>query len=137
MNNKNFQRFFVIGSGLAFLALMTLPMLDVNNRPSSEPSANPTSTATSSQQEQLQKIAQGYEQVLQREPNNPNALQGLIEARLQMNDLQGAIPPMEKLVSLYPQETKLKEILSVIKKQADLQKTQPPQPPAANPQKTK
>jgi Flp pilus assembly protein TadD len=64
---------------------------------------------------QLQKQAQGYELVLKREPNNQLALQGLVQARLQMNDLQGAVEPMEKLVKLNPDNPQYKALLTAIK----------------------
>lgn len=67
---------------------------------------------------ELQKQAEGYETVLKREPNNPLVLQKLVETRLQMNDLQGAIAPMEKLVKLYPEQKELKTLLDAIKQQA-------------------
>jgi predicted Zn-dependent protease len=108
------QKIFIVGSGLAFLGMMILPMLNMFKEPTA-----PTQAASSNveSKEQLNKIAGGYETVLKREPNNPTALQGLAEIRLKMNDLKGAIAPMEKLVQLYPEEKKLKSLLDAIKQQ--------------------
>ena len=108
------QKVFIVGSGLAFLGMMTLPMLDMFKE---SPDSTQAPSSNTNPQEQLNKIADGYEKVLQREPNNPTALQGLAEIRLKMNDLKGAIAPMEKLVALYPEEKKLKALLEAIKQQ--------------------
>lgn len=108
------QKIFIIGSGIAFLAMMVLPMFEVFNQP------NPQTQAASSDTnptEELKKVADGYQKVLDREPDNPTALQGLAEVRLKMGDLPGAIAPLEKLVKMYPQETKLKGLLDAIKQQ--------------------
>jgi len=114
------QKVFIVGSGVAFLGMMTLPMLNMFKEPTAEPQATP---ANGNPKEQLNKIAEGYEKVLAREPNNPTALQGLAEIRLKMNDLPGAIPPMERLVKLYPEEKKLKGLLDAIKQQVKTGKT--------------
>ena len=124
------QKVFIVGSGLAFLGMMTLPMLDMFKE---SPDSTQAPSSNTNPQEQLNKIADGYEKVLQREPNNPTALQGLAEIRLKMNDLKGAIAPMEKLVALYPEEKKLKALLEAIKQQVKTGKApsgvaQPAQP---------
>jgi len=127
------QKIFIIGSGFAFLGMMTLPMLNMFKE---TPEQNQAASPNTNPKEQLSKIADGYEKVLQREPNNPTALQGLAEIRLKMNDLKGAIAPMEKLVALYPEEKKLKGLLDAIKQQVKTgkaprgvaQPTQPTQP---------
>jgi cytochrome c-type biogenesis protein CcmH/NrfG len=109
------QKAFIIASGFAFLGMMVLPMMSVFQEPTSAPSQ--TSSGQKVNPEELKKVAQGYEKVLQREPNNPTALQGLVEVRLQLQDLPGSIAPLEKLVELYPQETQLKKLLTAIKQQ--------------------
>lgn len=124
------QKVFIVGSGLAFLGMMTLPMLDMFKE---SPEQTQATSPNTNPQEQLNQIADGYEKVLKREPNNPTALQGLAEVRLKMNDLKGAIAPMEKLVALYPEETKLKGLLDAIKQQVKTGKApsgvaQPAQP---------
>ena len=62
----------------------------------------------------------GYEQVLQREPENQFALQKLVDIRIQKNDLPGAIAPMEKLVKLNPDNAQYKALLEVIKQRASM-----------------
>jgi len=109
------QKAFIIASGFAFLGMMVLPMMSVFQEPTSAPSQ--ASSGRKVNPEELKKVAQGYEKILQREPNNPTALQGLVEVRLQLQDLPGSIAPLEKLVKIYPQEEQLKKLLTAIKQQ--------------------
>lgn len=127
---KIIQKTFIVASGLAFLGMMTIPMLTIFRG-----GANQTQPGTTQQQptageiDQIKAIAEGYEKVLEREPDNPSALQGLVEARLQMGDLAGAIAPMEKLSEIYPEEEGLKQLLAAIKFQVE----NPNAPPPVNP----
>jgi predicted Zn-dependent protease len=120
-SKNNLQKFLIIVSSLAFLGTMTIPMFSMfNQAPPSNPTVSPQAAKNN-----LKQVAQGYEKVLEREPDNPTALQGLAEVRLKMGDLSGAIAPMEKLVKLYPQETQLKQLLDAIKYQVKTGKKPP------------
>ena len=112
-NKKNLQRIFVLVSGLAFLGSTVFILLQ--SVFDSSPDA-PT-PQTVSREEQLQARANGFEKVLEREPENPIALQGLVEIRLEMNDLEGAIEPMEQLVKLYPEQQQFQAMLAAMKQQ--------------------
>ena len=88
---KSFQRILILLSALAFFGATVFGLVQMfagNTGPSSQ-QAN--TIETESIDEQLKAQEQGYELVLEREPENPVALQGLAQTRLQMNDLEGAI----------------------------------------------
>ena len=71
--------------------------------------------ATVSQESLLAAQERGYETVLQREPQNQTALEGLANVRLQMNNGKGAIEPLEKLVKLNPDRADYKALLGQAK----------------------
>ncbi|MEG4092161.1 tetratricopeptide repeat protein [Microcoleus sp. Pol12B4] len=68
-----------------------------------------------SQESLLAAQERGYETVLQREPQNQTALEGLANVRLQMNNKVGAIEPLEKLVKLNPGRSDYKVLLGQAK----------------------
>ncbi|WP_202950236.1 M48 family metallopeptidase [Gloeocapsa sp. PCC 73106] len=104
----------VLISGLGFLTSTVFLLFELLRNPAPAPQAT---TETQSELEQLKAQEQGYQLVLEREPDNTTALQGLVEVRLQLNDLEGAIAPLEKLIALYPQEENLKMLLGTIQQQ--------------------
>lgn len=65
----------------------------------------------------LESQAKGYELVLQREPNNITALEGLAMTRLQLRDIQAAVPLLEKLVKLNPDRSDVAALLAETKRQ--------------------
>ena len=67
-------------------------------------------------EEQIQQQISGYEKVLEREPKNTTALEGLAQIYIQ-TDPQKAIPTLEKLVEYYPEQQQYATILEVIKQQ--------------------
>ncbi|MEL6581224.1 MAG: tetratricopeptide repeat protein [Cyanobacteria bacterium J06621_12] len=67
-------------------------------------------------EEQIQQQIDGYEKVLEREPQNTTALEGLAQIYLQ-TDPQKAIPTLEKLVEYYPEQQQYAGILEAVKQQ--------------------
>ena len=65
--------------------------------------ATDTNSPSAAQLSQIQAQAQGYTQVLQKEPANQVALKGLLNARLQLGDIRGSLLPLEKIAALNPQ----------------------------------
>ena len=76
---------------------------------------------TLSQQElaKLEAEASGYQKVLEREPDNDTALNGLLKIRLQQKDLDGAIAPLSKLAQIHPEQTEYRILLAQAKQQLD------------------
>lgn len=90
---------------LAFVGLSALPLISgMANRGADSEAANTANAEAQSERERLEAEARGYELVVQREPDNVTALKGLIEARLQLRDIEGTIEPLQKLADLEPDE---------------------------------
>ena len=70
-----------------------------------------------SQESLLAAQERGYMGVLQREPQNQTALEGLANVRLEMNNGKGAIEPLEKLVKLNPDRADYKVLLGQARQQ--------------------
>lgn len=135
MKKKTLQRILVLVFGLAFLSSTVFLLLgslvsgDWRSQSAVRDRSSSSSTTTqnsSSAEEQLRLQARGYQKVLEREPDNITALSGLVQTRLQMGDLEGAVTPLEKLVELNPQEENFQILLEAIKEEL-AQKQQPNQ----------
>jgi predicted Zn-dependent protease len=102
-DKKPIKRILIIVASTAFLGTLIFPVVEMFSN-SSQPSTNADNPEKAALNKQLQEKAEQYETVLKREPDNPTALTELAKARLQMEDYQGAINPLEKLYKLYPDE---------------------------------
>ncbi|MFL9819619.1 tetratricopeptide repeat protein [Tolypothrix campylonemoides VB511288_2] len=110
---------------LAFVGVSMIPLIAAFNdtQPSrQESSSNRSSSTSSDEKTNLEDAARGYEQVLQREPDNETALRGLIETRLQLIRLKGSnikevIEPLERLAKLKPKQTRYAVLLAQAKHQ--------------------
>ncbi|PPS44161.1 tetratricopeptide repeat protein [Chroococcidiopsis sp. TS-821] len=96
---------------IAFIGFSMLPLFSTAFRASQPAGEAPVTN----QAQQLTAAARGYEVVLQREPENQTALRGLVKARLELLDLQGAVAPLEKLAALNPTETEYGLLLAEVK----------------------
>jgi hypothetical protein len=72
-------------------------------------------SAVVSQESLLAEQERRYKTVLQREPENQTALEGLANVRLEMDDKVGAIEPLEKLVKLNGDRADYKQLLGQLK----------------------
>ncbi|MCJ8279321.1 MAG: Tfp pilus assembly protein PilF, partial [Rivularia sp. ALOHA_DT_140] len=123
-SNRWFVKIVLILAVVALLGSSMFPIIAAfNDSQQSSNTANTTSNSAVDQKTKLQDTARGYESVLQREPENSTALQGLLEARLQLlrlgeGDVKGVITPLEKLSKLNPEETKYAVLLAQAKQQA-------------------
>lgn len=76
-------------------------------------------TLTQQELTMLAAEASGYQKVLEREPDNDTALNGLLKIRLQQKDIDGAIAPLEKLAQIHPEQTEYSILLAQAKAQID------------------
>jgi len=104
---------------VGFVGFSLLPLLGTafNQQPSTVATSTPSQSPVAEQQKNLQNQARGYELVLQREPENQTALKGLVEARIGLRDLKAAIPPLEKLAALNPEQSEYVVLLARAKQQ--------------------
>jgi cytochrome c-type biogenesis protein CcmH/NrfG len=113
---KRILRIFTAISAIAFLGSAGFGFIRMLTNPAQ---STQVSTQAEDLTQQLQAQARGYEMVLQREPENQIALQGLVEIRLQMKDFEGTIEPLKTLVKLNPQQDQYKTLLATVKQQVD------------------
>ncbi|MGL5076412.1 MAG: tetratricopeptide repeat protein [Waterburya sp.] len=133
-NSKTWLRVVTLVLGLGFAASTAAiglsGMFSQNNATSNVSESNNTANSPDTEA-QIQTQIKGYEKVLEREPKNQTALQGLAQIYLQTGKIEKAIPVIEKLAAYYPEQPEYAGVLQVIKQQQAQQ-----QQPAATP-KTK
>ena len=113
---KRISRVFTAISAVAFLGSTGFNLIRMLTHPAQ---STQVSAKAEDLTQQLQAQARGYEMVLQREPENQTALQGLVEIRLQMNDFERIVKPLEMLVKLSPEQEQYKTLLAKIKQQVE------------------
>ena len=122
MDRKQVQRILIIFFGLAFVGSTGFAIIGSLFRRDTTNENYASVTETPSVNEQIQAQARGYAKVLEREPENTTALTGLLQTSLQTGDLETAIPPLKKLIELYPEDAQLQNLLTEI--EAELAKTE-------------
>lgn len=119
-SRKRIIRLVMLLSMVAFLGRMGFATLQTFTKIREQPTQTEVARAESIEREsELKAKERGYEIVLEREPENQVALEGLVNVRLEMNDAMGAIAPLEKLVELNPEKTDYKQQLAQAKQQAE------------------
>ncbi len=63
----------------------------------------------------LEAEATGYQKILAKEPNNETAWRELLKVRLQQQDINQTVEPLEKLVQLHPEQTEYNILLAQTK----------------------
>ena len=117
--NRRFYVVFLLVM-MVFIGFSALPVLSTavgRNWSLSKTEEISTIDQIASVQAKLEKEAQGYQLVLQREPDNETALRGLLEVTLKLGDVQGIIPPLQKLADLNLQGTDYRILLALAKEQ--------------------
>lgn len=118
MSRKRFKQIAVLVSIVSFFGSTAYGAIGSINSSLNRPIEDATTTS-SPRESQLQAQARGYELVLKREPENQVALNGLVEAHIQMKNPKSAIAPLQKLVQLNPSQQDYKMLLAQVKQQAD------------------
>ena len=130
--NKTLSRIVTLVLGLGFagstLAIALSSVFSQNNSPTVSSNADAAAV-----EEQIQQQISGYQKVLEREPQNVAALEGLAQIYLQTDPKQ-AIPTLEKLVEYYPEQQQYAGILEIVKQQEASQSkpNRPSQQPEGN-----
>jgi tetratricopeptide (TPR) repeat protein len=112
------SRWMYVSLGIMLFALVCFSLAPLVSSMLQSNSSRPNKT-TLDISEKLASEALGYELVLEREPTNQNALQGLVEVRLRQGDLQAAINPLEQLAQLNPQQSAYMLLLAQAKQQIE------------------
>lgn len=116
---------FVVVAVVALLGFSFGSIFDslISSRPSPSPSvptpgSSPSPVVVSeTEKKNLQDLENGYLQILEKEPDNSDALLGLADARSKMIKIglkteKDLIDPLEKLVQLNPEQTQYKVLLA-------------------------
>lgn len=103
--------------GLSIAPLLTTALRDTEPTPVAQPS--PETNLSEDRKTALENQVNGYNLVLEREPENQTALRGIIEAKLELGDIAGAIPALETLAGLNPSEPGYALLLAQAKQQVN------------------
>ncbi len=124
---KPIQRFLAVAGAISFFGstafATTRIFRDIWNQPEQS-----TATETANPQEQLLSQERGYLKVLEREPKNQVALEGLVNTRIQLNQLESSLEPLKVLIETYPEKEDYKLVYSEIEKAIQASQTAPTAP---------
>ena len=116
-SNRWLINIILVVAAMALVGGSMLPLLTSTIEQSQPPTASPLASGQTptAQKSQLTDQVRGFELVLQREPENQTALQGLVDAKIKLGDVKGAIPSVEKLAALNPTQTQYTLLLAQAK----------------------
>ncbi|WP_069790339.1 tetratricopeptide repeat protein [Cyanobacterium sp. IPPAS B-1200] len=127
-----FKKVFIILSGLAFVLFSVSAVVNMIMNPQTPVATdNQNSQGDDGAIAQIDREIAGYQSVLENEPENSFALERLVELNLQKGDLQGALPPMEKLVALNPDNEQYQQVLGIIQQGLEEEENPPTESPIA------
>ena len=106
---------FMLVALIGFSGLPLFLSIFSENQPDSQLYSATISQVSPDEQAKLDAEARGYQKVLEREPNNNTALQGLLDIRLQQQDIEGVIKPLEKLAKLNSEQIEYSILLAQAK----------------------
>ncbi|MDG2991813.1 tetratricopeptide repeat protein [Candidatus Synechococcus calcipolaris G9] len=110
---------------IPFVAISIVPLLSTVFNPN-QSTATPVDTAAieqvQNQTAELEAQEKGYQLVLEREPKNATALEGLVMARLQLiqmgqREIKSVIQPLQTLAELQPEQTDYSVLLGQAQQQ--------------------
>lgn len=128
---KKSQRFLSIVGALAFFsstAFATTRLFQDSQHQNPSPE-----TTEVNPQEQLMSYERGYLKVLEREPQNQVALEGLVRVRLQMNNLEGLVEPLETLMEINPEDQTYQTIYTQLQEQLNTGQSSQPEEESSDP----
>ncbi|NJN24290.1 MAG: hypothetical protein HC810_07760 [Acaryochloridaceae cyanobacterium RL_2_7] len=125
--SENSRRKFTLIAGAIFAVGMGQSLLAVFTAPNQLSSAEATDQVP---QEEVD-LEAGYKIVLEREPENQTALQGLIQVQLANQKFTEAKPHIEKLIALNPENDGLRALLEEVNQQLAILEDQPSNSPAS------
>ncbi len=107
-NKRSFWVYFgLIAMVIALILFSILPLVT-----SMMKEQNRLSSSSSGGNLRREQEAMGYQLVIEREPDNQNALRGLLNIRLKQGDIGGAIEPLSRLAQLNPEVTDYQLLLA-------------------------
>ena len=120
MSKKALQRVLVLIFGAAFIGSTVFMLVgSFWRRQSSTPITDaavstevPEINSRDNLTARLEAQAIGYEKLLEKEPENTTILTNLVQIRIEMGDLEGAVAPLTQLVRLQPERPELAAILN-------------------------
>jgi ribosomal protein L37AE/L43A len=110
--NKTLSHLFLLLGTLVLGFWLSVPLVNLLRDESTTIAPKPTSDFGITKQSEKR----AYEIILEREPNNERALDGLLGVQIEMQDFQGASATLEKLIGLYPEDTDLQAMYKSIKR---------------------
>lgn len=113
------SRWLSVGVILMLLALISFSMLPLVTSLIQSGKQASISGISQNQLNLLEREALGYQIALEREPDNQNALRGLLEIRLRQGNLQAALNPLEKLAQLNPEQLDYSLLLAQARQQVN------------------